>query len=170
MLHAMQTDCLLKYIHAFFSPAETEPHEGKRKVESLWPIFRIHHQKTRYIFDLFYKRKAISRGKCDWLNTLAFKKLLLLCSYTCEGKCIPRIQCGGCGTIFRNWFSPFAVWAWGIELRSLGLYEKHSWPLRKLADLLYLNSFEIYIVVCKKAFNPSSLGGRGRWLSEFKAS
>lgn len=44
-------------------PAETEPHEGKRKVESLWPIFRIHHQKTRYIFDLFYKRKAISRGE-----------------------------------------------------------------------------------------------------------
>ncbi|KAJ1096568.1 hypothetical protein NDU88_001703 [Pleurodeles waltl] len=41
--------------------AETDPHEGKRKVESLWPIFRIHHQKTRYIFDLFYKRKAISR-------------------------------------------------------------------------------------------------------------
>nr|XP_045360090.1 protein BUD31 homolog [Camelus bactrianus] len=33
----------------------------KRKVESLLPIFRIHHQKTRYIFDLFYKRKAISR-------------------------------------------------------------------------------------------------------------
>lgn len=47
-------------------PAETEPHEGKRKVESLWPIFRIHHQKTRYIFDLFYKRKAISRGEEGW--------------------------------------------------------------------------------------------------------
>ena len=51
-----------------FSAAETEPHEGKRKVESLWPIFRIHHQKTRYIFDLFYKRKAISRG--DWPHVL----------------------------------------------------------------------------------------------------
>jgi hypothetical protein len=23
---------------------------------------RIHHQKSRYVFDLFYKRKAISRG------------------------------------------------------------------------------------------------------------
>ncbi|KAL2299624.1 hypothetical protein Nmel_012468 [Mimus melanotis] len=23
--------------------AEMEPHEGKRKVQSLWPIFRIHH-------------------------------------------------------------------------------------------------------------------------------
>uniref|UniRef100_A0A4W5L5Z1 BUD31 homolog n=1 Tax=Hucho hucho TaxID=62062 RepID=A0A4W5L5Z1_9TELE len=43
--------------------AETEPHEGKRKVESLWPIFRLHHQRSRYIFDLFYKRKAISRVK-----------------------------------------------------------------------------------------------------------
>uniref|UniRef100_A0A8C1ZBD4 Protein BUD31 homolog n=1 Tax=Cyprinus carpio TaxID=7962 RepID=A0A8C1ZBD4_CYPCA len=41
--------------------AETDPHEGKRKVESLWPIFRLHHQRSRYIFDLFYKRKAISR-------------------------------------------------------------------------------------------------------------
>ncbi|EHB15973.1 BUD31-like protein [Heterocephalus glaber] len=30
-------------------------------MESLRPIFRIHHQKTRYIFDLFYKQKAISR-------------------------------------------------------------------------------------------------------------
>jgi bud site selection protein 31 len=45
--------------------AETEPHEGKRKVESLWPIFKIHHQKSRYIYDLFYRRKAISRGEYE---------------------------------------------------------------------------------------------------------
>jgi hypothetical protein len=42
--------------------AETDSHEGKRKVEALWPIFKIHHQKSRYIYDLFYRRKAISRG------------------------------------------------------------------------------------------------------------
>lgn len=47
--------------------AETEPHEGKRKVEALWPIFKIHHQKSRYIYDLFYRRKAISRGGLLWL-------------------------------------------------------------------------------------------------------
>ncbi|XP_034396369.1 protein BUD31 homolog [Cyclopterus lumpus] len=46
--------------------AETEPHEGKRKVESLWPIFRLHHQRSRYIYDLFYKRKAISRELYDY--------------------------------------------------------------------------------------------------------
>uniref|UniRef100_A0A5S6QGA2 Protein BUD31 homolog n=1 Tax=Trichuris muris TaxID=70415 RepID=A0A5S6QGA2_TRIMR len=41
--------------------AESEPHEGKRRVEALWPIFRIHHQRSRYIYELFYKRKAISK-------------------------------------------------------------------------------------------------------------
>ena len=43
--------------------AETESHEGKRKVEALWPIFKIHHQRSRYVWDLFYRRKAISRRK-----------------------------------------------------------------------------------------------------------
>jgi len=42
--------------------AETESHEGKRKVEALWPIFKIHNQKSRYIYDLYHRRKAISRG------------------------------------------------------------------------------------------------------------
>lgn len=47
-------------------PAETEGHEGKRINESLWPIFKIHHQKSRYIYDLFYRRKAISRELYDY--------------------------------------------------------------------------------------------------------
>ncbi|GBG70975.1 hypothetical protein CBR_g8275 [Chara braunii] len=41
--------------------AENESHEGKRKCESLWPIFKISHQKSRYVYDLFYRRKAISK-------------------------------------------------------------------------------------------------------------
>eukprot|EP00049_Salpingoeca_infusionum_P017436 m.352942 g.352942 ORF g.352942 m.352942 type:complete len:145 (-) comp16650_c0_seq1:287-721(-) len=41
--------------------ASAESHEGKRKCESVWPIWRITHQKSRYIFNLFYKRKVISR-------------------------------------------------------------------------------------------------------------
>lgn len=46
--------------------AETDPHEGKRINESLWPVFKIHHQKSRYIYDLFYRRKAISRELYDY--------------------------------------------------------------------------------------------------------
>lgn len=58
--------------------AETETHEGKRKVESLWPIFRIHHQKSRYIFELFYKRKAISRELYEYClkENIADKNLI----------------------------------------------------------------------------------------------
>lgn len=67
--------CHVNYHRFFFLPAETEPHEGKRKVESLWPIFRLHHQRSRYIYDLFYKRKAISRGiYVFWCNSLLFIK------------------------------------------------------------------------------------------------
>lgn len=46
--------------------AENETHEGKRKCEALWPIFKISHQKRRYIYDLFYRRKAISRELFDF--------------------------------------------------------------------------------------------------------
>ncbi|KAL9255886.1 BUD31 homolog 1-like protein [Drosera capensis] len=41
--------------------AENESHEGKRKYETLWPIFKIAHQKSRYMFDLYYKREEISK-------------------------------------------------------------------------------------------------------------
>ena len=51
----------LEELEAKMREAETDSHDGKRKCEALWPIFKIHHQKSRYIFDLFYRRKAISR-------------------------------------------------------------------------------------------------------------
>lgn len=47
-------------------PAETESHEGKRINESLWPIFKIHHQKSRYIYDMYYRRKIISKELYDY--------------------------------------------------------------------------------------------------------
>lgn len=47
--------------------AENESHEGKRKTESLWPIMRISHTRSRYIYELYYKREAISRELYDWL-------------------------------------------------------------------------------------------------------
>ncbi len=45
--------------------AESESHEGKRKTESLWPIMRITHTRSRYIYDLYYKREAISNELCE---------------------------------------------------------------------------------------------------------
>lgn len=41
--------------------AENDTGEGKRKSENLWAIWRLHHQRSRYVYDLFYKKKEISR-------------------------------------------------------------------------------------------------------------
>ena len=43
------------------SEAVDEEHEGKRKAELTWKIHRIHWEKNRFIYDLMYVRKAISR-------------------------------------------------------------------------------------------------------------
>jgi len=47
--------------------AVDEDHSGKRKNELTWRIHRIHHEKNRYIFDLYYKRKAISKELYDYM-------------------------------------------------------------------------------------------------------
>ncbi|KAG4391288.1 hypothetical protein GLYMA_05G151700v4 [Glycine max] len=51
----------LRELQAKMREAENDPHDGKRKCETLWPIFKIAHQKSRYIFDLYHRRKEISK-------------------------------------------------------------------------------------------------------------
>jgi bud site selection protein 31 len=41
--------------------AVNESHEGKRKNETTWKIHRLHWEKNRFIYDLMYVRKVISR-------------------------------------------------------------------------------------------------------------
>ncbi|GLT75411.1 hypothetical protein SLA2020_471410 [Shorea laevis] len=50
----------LRDLDAKMREAQNDPHDGKRKCEVLWSIFKISHQKSRYIFDLYYKRNEIS--------------------------------------------------------------------------------------------------------------
>lgn len=41
--------------------AENDDNEEKRKDEVMWPIFRIHHQRSRYIYQMYYDKKEISK-------------------------------------------------------------------------------------------------------------
>ncbi|PWA41931.1 protein BUD31 2 [Artemisia annua] len=50
----------LRELQAKMREAENDPHDGKRKCEALWPIFKIAHQQSRYVFDLYHRRKEIS--------------------------------------------------------------------------------------------------------------
>jgi bud site selection protein 31 len=47
--------------------AVNESHEGKRKNETTWKIHRLHWEKNRFIYDLMYVRKVISRELYDFL-------------------------------------------------------------------------------------------------------
>ena len=46
--------------------AELAPHEGKRQVEILWPIVRIHHQRTRYWSGLRGLDEFLDIGLCHY--------------------------------------------------------------------------------------------------------
>ncbi|KAG6611082.1 g10-like protein [Phytophthora cinnamomi] len=43
-----------------------EPHEGKRQCEALWPVHQINWQRSRYVYDMFYKHRRISREVYDY--------------------------------------------------------------------------------------------------------
>ena len=46
--------------------AETADTSKLRKDELQWPIFRLHHQRSRYIYDMYYLQHAISRDCYDY--------------------------------------------------------------------------------------------------------
>jgi len=47
--------------------AVNDPHEGKRKAEAAWPIHRIHYERNRFIYDLYYKQQKITRELYEFL-------------------------------------------------------------------------------------------------------
>jgi len=57
---------ILEALETEMREAVNEPHEGKRKCEALWPVHQINWQRSRYIFDVYYKYKKISRALYDW--------------------------------------------------------------------------------------------------------
>lgn len=43
-----------------------EQHEGKRKNEAQWPVFQINWQRSRYVYDMHYVYKAITKDVIDY--------------------------------------------------------------------------------------------------------
>lgn len=74
--------------------AEEESHEGKRRVESLWPIFRIHHQRSRYVYEMFSKKKAISRELYEYCLREGYADGALIAKWKKQG--YERLCCLRC--------------------------------------------------------------------------
>lgn len=49
--------------------AVNEDHEGKRKNETSWKIHRLHWEKNRFIYDLMYVRKVMSKDLVGFFVT-----------------------------------------------------------------------------------------------------
>jgi hypothetical protein len=58
---ATHSFCLSFVVTLTPPPAENQDEAGKRRDELLWPIFRLHHQRSRYIYDMYYNQKKITR-------------------------------------------------------------------------------------------------------------
>lgn len=65
--------------------AELEPHLGKRKVESTWKIMKITHQRSRYIYDLYYKQKTISQELYNYLLKEKYADAILIAKWKKNG-------------------------------------------------------------------------------------
>ena len=82
--------------------AENASHEGKKRNEVLWPIFQITHARTstltqyslsktditvgsRYIYDLYYDKEAISKTLYDWLLKNGYADANLIAKWKKQG-------------------------------------------------------------------------------------
>ena len=43
-----------------------EPHEGKRRTESIWPVHQINWQRSRYVYDMHYKYGKVDKKVLDY--------------------------------------------------------------------------------------------------------
>ena len=65
--------------------ATNASHEGKKRYETTWPIFQITHQRSRYIYDLYYEKEAISKQLYDWLLKNQYADANLIAKWKKQG-------------------------------------------------------------------------------------
>ena len=79
--------------------AVNEEHEGRRKNELAWKIHRIHWEKNRFIFDLMYQRKVMSKELVSPHQCTFYMQLLsLMCTALVNAnqtqlRCIQHVRC-----------------------------------------------------------------------------
>merc|ERR1711972_232331 len=73
--------------------AVLESHDGKRKAETTWPIIKIHHQRSRYIFEM-YKKKKIKRAVYEFCIRQKYADANLMAKWKKPG--FERLCCMQC--------------------------------------------------------------------------
>uniref|UniRef100_A0A803MP70 G10 protein n=1 Tax=Chenopodium quinoa TaxID=63459 RepID=A0A803MP70_CHEQI len=80
-------------IDGIYWNAQMDSHDGKRKCETLWPVFKIAHQKSRYIYDLYY-RSEISKELYEFCLDQGYADRNLIAKWKKQG--YERLCCLRC--------------------------------------------------------------------------
>lgn len=65
--------------------AENETTDGKSKNEITWPLTRVHHKRSRFVYELYYKRKEISKELYEFLLREGYAEGNLIAKWKKQG-------------------------------------------------------------------------------------
>lgn len=65
--------------------AQNTPTDNIPKHQAQWPIFQISHQRSRYIYELYYEKEAISKKLYDWLLKNGYADAMLIAKWKKQG-------------------------------------------------------------------------------------
>ena len=78
--------------------AENESHHGQRKTEGVWKILKISHQRSRYIYELYYKKKSVTKELYNYLIKQKYADRFLIAKWKKNGYerlcCLMCLQTG----------------------------------------------------------------------------
>lgn len=65
--------------------AQNTTNDNAPKHQAQWPIFQISHQRSRYIYELYYEKEAISKQLYDWLLKNGYADAMLIAKWKKQG-------------------------------------------------------------------------------------
>lgn len=74
--------------------AQNKPPPPGPKHMAQWEIFQIAHQRSRYVYDLYYEKEAISKQLYEWLLKNGYADAMLIAKWKKQGyekvSCYPQ--------------------------------------------------------------------------------
>ncbi|OAA39516.1 cell cycle control protein cwf14 [Beauveria brongniartii RCEF 3172] len=65
--------------------AQNKPPPPGPKYKAQWEIFQIAHQRSRYVYELYYDKEAISKQLYDWLLKNGYADAMLIAKWKKQG-------------------------------------------------------------------------------------
>lgn len=64
---------------------QNKPPPPGPKHQAQWEVFQIAHQRSRYVYDLYYEKEAISKQLYDWLLKNGYADAMLIAKWKKQG-------------------------------------------------------------------------------------